>query len=132
MQRMARQWLRQALRLCGCVAVCAPLCGCIGLPVSAAGNPLYAVMTPMATAIGMGLGADMALRTTQVGTIERAADITPQEKAHFESLDCAGLREMESAYTPSGAALPANSTYAMQAVGARLELLARLRATKGC
>lgn len=120
------------LRMVACIAACTPLCGCIGLPISAAGNPLYAVMTPMATAIGMGLGADMALRTAQVGSIERAADITPQEQAHFETLDCTGLRELAEAYIPSGAGLPAHNTYAMQAVGARLKLLTRLRAAKGC
>lgn len=121
-----------AWRLGAGAAFCLPLGGCIGLPISAAGNPLVAVMTPMATAIGMGLGADMALRATQVGTLERAADITPQEQAHFESLDCSGLRAMAANYAPPGEGGPPASSYAMQAVGARVALLSRLLADKGC
>lgn len=63
-----------------------------GLPV--ARTPAAALRPPISTAIGMGLGADRAFRTMQVGSIQRATDVTPQEQAHFDSLDCAGLRAM--------------------------------------
>jgi len=129
-ERHAR--VRPALALAVCVAAGMPLGGCVGLPTSAAGNPLYAAMTPMATAVGMGRGLEMGMRLSHTASIERAADITPQEQAHFESLDCPGLRAMAENYTPSGAGVPPANTYAMQAVGARLQLLARLKAAQGC
>lgn len=116
--------------LAACAGLCCGLLGCVGLPM--ARTPAAALLTPMSTAIGMGVGADMAFRTMQVGSIERAADITPEEQAHFESLDCAGLRAMAANYAPMGAGLPAASTFAMQAVQARADLLARLVADKGC
>ena len=124
-----RSRLSHAAQAAG-LAACALLSGCVGLPM--ARTPAAALLTPMSTAIGMGLGADMAFRTMQVGSIERAADITPEEQAHFESLDCAGLRAMAANYTPSGANAPAANSYAMRAVGSRLELLARLQAAKVC
>lgn len=120
----------RAAGLAACTGLCCGLLGCVGLPM--ARTPAAALLAPMSTAIGMGVGADMAFRTMQVGSIERAADITPEEQAHFESLDCAGLRAMSANYTPSGANAPAANSYAMRAVGARLELLARLQGAKGC
>lgn len=121
--------LRPPFRAACAAWLCCGLQGCVDL---AARTPAATLLTPLSTAIGMGLGADMALRTVQVGTSERAADITPEEQAHFESLDCAGLREMASAYTPTGTGLPASSSYAMRAIAARQQLLARRQADQGC
>jgi len=113
-----------------CLTACASLCGCVGVPI--ARTPAAAVLTPMSTAIGMGMGVEMGMRLAQTGSIERAADITPEEQSHFASLDCAGLRAMAANYAPMGTGLPAASTFAMQAVQARADLLARLMADKRC
>ena len=127
--RLSRAVRRAAWRVACAAGLGCGLAGCVDL---VARTPAATLLTPLSTAIGMGLGADMALRTLQVGTIERAADITPEEQAHFEALDCAGLHEMAGLYTPSGPGLPVSSTYAMRANGARQELLAGLQAAKGC
>ncbi|BEP93490.1 hypothetical protein GmRootA79_18740 [Acidovorax sp. A79] len=113
-----------------CACLCTGLSGCVGLPI--AHTPATAMLTPLSTAIGMGMGLQMGMALSQTASIERAADITPDEQAHFESLDCAGLRAMAAHYTPSGTGVPAANTYAMQAVGARLALLSRLQGVKGC
>ena len=126
--RLSRATQSACLGVCACL--CTGLYGCVGLPI--AHTPATAVLTPLSTSIGMGMGLQMGMALSQTASIERAADITPEEQTHFESLDCTGLRATAANYTPSGAGVPSASTYAMQAVGARRDRLARLQATKGC
>ena len=77
--RLSRAVRRATWRVACAVGLGCGLAGCVDL---VARTPAATLLTPLSTAIGMGLGADMALRTLQVGTIERAADITPEEQAH--------------------------------------------------
>ena len=127
--RLSRAVRRAAWRVACAAGLGCGLAGCVDL---VARTPAATLLTPLSSAIGMGLGADMALRTLQVGTIESAADITPEEQAHFEALDCTGLHEMAGLYAPSGTGLPAADTYAMRAVGARQALLAQLQRDRAC
>lgn len=132
--RTPQTWpaLGQTARLAGALAICLNLTGCIGLPLAAAANPLMAVISPLSSAIGMGRGMEMGMRLSQTSAIENATAITPQERAYFEGLSCSGLHDMAQRYTPDADITPDAQSFAMRAVGARLELLAHLMEKKEC